>query len=39
MRMMGLGDFAYWCSWFTYYTVVNTAISTLTWIIMVQSLM
>lgn len=39
MRMMGLGDFAYWCSWFTYYTIVNTAISTLTWIIMVQSLM
>lgn len=39
MRMMGLGDFAYWASWFTYYTVVNTAISILTWVVMVTSVM
>ena len=39
MRMMGLGDFAYWASWFTYYTIVNTAISLLTWVIMCYSIM
>ena len=39
MRMMGLGDFAYWASWFTYYTVVNSAISLLTWVIMITSIM
>ena len=39
MRMMGLGDFAYWASWFTYYTIVNTAISGLTWAIMCTSVM
>ena len=37
--MMGLGDFAYWASWFTYYTIVNTSISTLTWIVMITSIM
>lgn len=31
MRMMGLGDFAYWLSWYTYYTTVNFAISFLCW--------
>jgi hypothetical protein len=31
MRMMGLGDLAYWMSWYTYYTTVNFAISFLTW--------
>ena len=39
MRMMGLGDFAYWASWFTYYTVVNTCISVLTWCVMITSIM
>jgi hypothetical protein len=29
--MMGLGDLAYWMSWYTYYTTVNFAISFLTW--------
>ena len=29
MRMMGMGDFAYWASWFTDYTVKNLLISTL----------
>jgi hypothetical protein len=31
MKMMGLGDFAYWLSWFTYYTTVNFVISFLSW--------
>ena len=31
MRMMGLGDFAYWSSWLAYYTIINTAIVLLTW--------
>lgn len=34
MRMMGLRDGAYWSSWFTYYTIVNTVISVITWSIM-----
>ena len=38
MRMMGLKDFPYWLSWFTYYTFVNTCISILTWIILVTSI-
>ena len=36
--MMGLGDFAYWASWFTYYTIVNTCISIITWVIMITSI-
>ena len=23
MRMMGMSDFSYWASWFTYYTCIN----------------
>ena len=34
MRMMGLKDFAYWASWFTYYCMVNTVISGITWAIL-----
>jgi len=26
---MGMTDFAYWLSWFGYYTIVNTVISTI----------
>ena len=29
MRMMGMGEAAYWLSWLTYYTVMNTILSTL----------
>lgn len=29
MRMMGLSDFSYWLSWFTYYFIVVTSISIL----------
>ena len=31
---MGMTDTAYWLSWFCYYTLINTAISTLSWIIL-----
>lgn len=31
MRMMGLGDFAYWSSWLAYYTILNSAIVLLSW--------
>ena len=34
MRMMGMTETAYWMSWFVYYTMINTAISTLSWIIL-----
>lgn len=29
MRMMGMGEFSYWLSWITYYTLVNTILSIL----------
>ena len=29
MKMMGLGDFAYWASWYSYYTIINTIIAVL----------
>jgi ABC-2 family transporter protein len=39
MRMMGMGEFAYWLSWFTYFTIVNTILVTLSWgILMINSL-
>lgn len=31
MRMMGMSDFAYWSSWFCYYSLVNLMIVTLSW--------
>ena len=34
MKMMGLGDFAYWMSWYTYYTTVNFCISFLAWLML-----
>ena len=34
MRMMGLQDFAYWSSWYSYYTMINTAISLISWAIL-----
>ena len=37
MRMMGLRDTAYWLSWFTYYTLLNTSISFITYIILYYS--
>ena len=37
MRMMGMTDTAYWLSWFAYYTMVNTLISTLAWLILLYN--
>jgi hypothetical protein len=34
MRMMGMGEFAYWFSWFLYFTLVNTILTTLVWAIL-----
>ena len=34
MRMMGLKDFAYWASWYTYHTIINTLITIPTWLLM-----
>ena len=34
MRMMGLGDFAYWSSWLAYFTIINTAITIIVWLIL-----
>jgi hypothetical protein len=34
MRMMGLGDFAYWSSWLAYFTIINTAITIVVWLIL-----
>lgn len=36
MRMMGLRDTAYWLSWLTYFTIVNTSISLLTFLILYE---
>lgn len=34
MKMMGLKDLPYWGSWLAYYTIVNTVLSTLSWLIL-----
>lgn len=34
MRMMGLGDFAYWSSWLAHYTIINTIITIVCWLIL-----
>lgn len=31
MRIMGMTDLPYWLSWFVYYTIINTVVSTLCW--------
>ena len=31
MRIMGMTDLPYWLSWFLFYTVINTFVSTLSW--------
>lgn len=35
--MMGMTDTAYWLSWFIYYTMINTMISTLAWLILLYN--
>ena len=32
MRIMGMTDLPYWMSWFVFYTVVNTVVSTAAWV-------
>jgi len=34
MRMMGMGDFPYWLSWFIQWTLSNTILVTLMWAIL-----
>jgi hypothetical protein len=34
MRMMGMGEFAYWFSWYAYYTIINLVLVSLVWIIL-----
>lgn len=34
MRMMGMSNLAYWSSWFVYYTLINTVITTLSTVIL-----
>lgn len=34
MRMMGMGDSAYWASWLFYYSLVNITIVTICWLIL-----
>jgi len=36
MKMMGLKDFPYWSSWFVYYTIINTLMVTMSWMILVK---
>ena len=36
MRMMGLKDFPYWSSWFVYYTIINTGMVFMSWLILVK---
>ena len=31
MRIMGMTDLPYWMSWFVFYTIVNTIVTTLSW--------
>jgi len=31
MRIMGMTDLPYWLSWFLFYTVINTVVTTLSW--------
>lgn len=34
MRMMGMSDTAYWLSWFVHYTLINTVIATIAWLVL-----
>ena len=34
MRIMGMTDLPYWLSWFIFYTVINTVVTTLAWAIL-----
>ena len=34
MRIMGMTDLPYWCSWFFFYTCINTVVVTICWAIL-----
>ena len=36
MRIMGMTDLPYWMSWFIFYTIINTVVSTLCWGILLR---
>ena len=37
MRIMGMTDLPYWLSWFVFYSIVNTVVSTLCWGILMSN--
>ena len=37
MRIMGMTDLPYWMSWFVFYTLINTIVSTLAWMILLPA--
>lgn len=37
MRIMGMTDLPYWMSWFVFYTLINTIVSTLAWVILLPA--
>lgn len=37
--MMGLLDTPYWLSWLTYYSIVNTAMSSIVWVVLYSKVM
>ena len=39
MRMMGMKDYAYWLSWYVYYTAVSTCIVFLAWLVLLINVM
>lgn len=38
MRMMGMSDVSYWLSWFVHYTIINTVIATIAWLVLLTNL-
>ena len=37
MRMMGMSDASYWLSWFVHYTIINTVIATIAWLVLLTN--
>ena len=36
MRIMGMTDLPYWMSWFVFYTGLNTIVTTLAWLVLLD---
>ena len=36
MRIMGMTDLPYWMSWFVFYTSLNTIVTTLAWLVLLD---